>query len=116
MSLIRDAFRGALAGAAATWALAPITTVMLSVPAPEVTTTRDRCVAGVTTHRVRTLHPLDASTLDAIPITPRIGIVAKLYDGGVTKLVAGSAFRAPNIFETFQSGCPSNPPIVDSCR
>lgn len=41
--------------------------------------------------------------LDAIPITPRIGVVAKLYEGGVTKLVAGSAFRAPNIFETFQS-------------
>ncbi|MBL8950506.1 MAG: TonB-dependent receptor [Myxococcaceae bacterium] len=41
--------------------------------------------------------------LDALPVTPRLGIVARLYDAGVTKLVAGSAFRAPNIYETFQS-------------
>lgn len=41
--------------------------------------------------------------LDATPITPRIGLVARLYDGGVTKLVAGSAFRAPNVYEAYQS-------------
>ena len=37
MSLIRDAFRGALAGAAATWAMDQVTTVMLALQAPEVT-------------------------------------------------------------------------------
>ena len=37
MSLFRDAFRGALAGAAATWAMDQVTTVMLAVQAPEVT-------------------------------------------------------------------------------
>ena len=41
--------------------------------------------------------------LAATPITPRLGLVARLYDGGVTKLVAGSAFRAPNIYETYQN-------------
>ncbi len=41
--------------------------------------------------------------LDALPVTPRLGVVARLYDAGVTKLVAGSAFRAPNIYETYQS-------------
>lgn len=37
MSLFGDAFRGALAGAAATWAMDQVTTVMLAVQAPEVT-------------------------------------------------------------------------------
>ena len=37
MSLIRDAIRGALAGAAATWAMDQVTTVMLALQAPEVT-------------------------------------------------------------------------------
>jgi hypothetical protein len=37
MSLIRDAVRGALAGAAATWAMDQVTTVMLALQAPEVT-------------------------------------------------------------------------------
>jgi hypothetical protein len=37
VSLIGDATRGAIAGVAATWAMDQVTTVMLSVPAPEVT-------------------------------------------------------------------------------
>jgi outer membrane receptor for ferrienterochelin and colicins len=40
---------------------------------------------------------------NATPITPRIGIVARLYDGGLTKVVAGQAFRAPNINELLTS-------------
>lgn len=39
--------------------------------------------------------------LDVIPITPRAALIAKPYDGGVTKLVAGQAFRAPNVLELF---------------
>jgi hypothetical protein len=45
-------------------------------PPPEVTvpTTAHRKRPGIVIHRVATLHPLDASTLDAIPITtvPRV--------------------------------------------
>jgi hypothetical protein len=45
-------------------------------PPPEVTvpTTADRRRPGIIVHRVRTLHPLDCSTIDGIPITtvPRI--------------------------------------------
>jgi hypothetical protein len=37
VSLKRDAIRGALAGAAATWAMDQVTTVMLALQAPEVT-------------------------------------------------------------------------------
>ena len=37
MGLIGDATRGAIAGAAATWAMDQVTTVMLAVQAPEVT-------------------------------------------------------------------------------
>ncbi|MDP3155935.1 MAG: TonB-dependent receptor [Archangium sp.] len=38
--------------------------------------------------------------LDGIALSPRGAIVAKLYDGGITKLVVGRAFRAPTIYET----------------
>lgn len=37
--------------------------------------------------------------LDETPITPRLALVLNPYDRGVTKLVAGQAFRAPNIYE-----------------
>jgi outer membrane receptor protein involved in Fe transport len=49
--------------------------------------------------------PADMSpqSTNATPITPRIGIVARLYDGGITKIVAGQAFRAPNINELLTS-------------
>lgn len=39
--------------------------------------------------------------LDAIPITPRLAIIARPYTAGLTKLVAGRAFRAPNVYELF---------------
>ncbi len=38
-------------------------------PTPEVSTTRNRRVRGVITHRVRRLHPADVSRFRAIPIT-----------------------------------------------
>ena len=38
--------------------------------------------------------------LAEIALSPRGAVVAKLYEGGVTKLVAGRAFRAPNVYET----------------
>ncbi|MBS1153792.1 MAG: TonB-dependent receptor, partial [Myxococcaceae bacterium] len=37
--------------------------------------------------------------LTTVPISPRLGIVARPYQRGLTKLVAGQAFRAPNIYE-----------------
>jgi outer membrane receptor protein involved in Fe transport len=39
--------------------------------------------------------------LEAIPITPRLAIIGRPYNGGLTKLVAGRAFRAPNVYELF---------------
>jgi len=39
--------------------------------------------------------------LSALPITPRLALILRPYDGGVTKLVAGQAFRAPNVYELF---------------
>jgi len=46
VSLFRDAFRGALAGAAATWAMDQVTTVMLAVQAPEVTAQEESAQAN----------------------------------------------------------------------
>lgn len=37
--------------------------------------------------------------LSGVALSPRGAVVAKLYDGGVTKLVVGQAFRAPTIYE-----------------
>ena len=39
--------------------------------------------------------------LDALPVSPRLGIVGKPYNSGVSKLVVGQAFRAPNIYELY---------------
>ncbi|MFO0600643.1 MAG: TonB-dependent receptor [Myxococcaceae bacterium] len=36
-------------------------------------------------------------------LSPRGALVAKLYDAGLTKVVVGSAFRAPNVYETYFS-------------
>jgi hypothetical protein len=40
--MIRDAVRGAIAGAAATWAMDQVTSVMLALQAPEVTAREER--------------------------------------------------------------------------
>lgn len=37
--------------------------------------------------------------LSGVALSPRGAVVAKLYEGGVTKLVVGQAFRAPTIYE-----------------
>lgn len=37
----------------------------------------------------------------AVPLTPRLALIARPYAGGLTKLVAGSAFRAPNLYELY---------------
>jgi outer membrane receptor for ferrienterochelin and colicin len=39
--------------------------------------------------------------LDALPITPRLAVIGRPYDKGLTKLVVGRAFRAPNVYELF---------------
>ncbi|XXF78649.1 TonB-dependent receptor [Myxococcaceae bacterium GXIMD 01537] len=41
--------------------------------------------------------------LDAIPLTPRLALIGRPYEKGLTKLVAGRAFRAPNVYELFYS-------------
>jgi len=39
--------------------------------------------------------------LDTTPITPRLALIGKPYANGVTKLVAGQAFRAPDVYELY---------------
>jgi outer membrane receptor protein involved in Fe transport len=39
--------------------------------------------------------------LDTTPLTPRLAIIARPYEQGLTKLVAGQAFRAPNVYELY---------------
>lgn len=39
--------------------------------------------------------------LDTTPLTPRLAFIARPYDAGLTKLVAGRAFRAPNVYELY---------------
>ena len=39
--------------------------------------------------------------LGVTPITPRLALILRPYAGGLTKLVAGSAFRAPNVYELY---------------
>ncbi|MBU8895833.1 TonB-dependent receptor [Corallococcus sp. M34] len=39
--------------------------------------------------------------LDAVPLTPRLAVIGRPYDGGLTKLVLGRAFRAPNYYELY---------------
>lgn len=39
--------------------------------------------------------------LPDVALSPRGAVVARLYQGGVTKLVAGRAFRAPTVYETY---------------
>lgn len=41
------------------------------------------------------------SDLDVVPVSPRLAIILKPYEAGVTKLVAGTAFRAPNVYELY---------------
>ncbi len=37
--------------------------------------------------------------LETTPLTPRLALIGRPYDRGLTKLVVGSAFRAPNVYE-----------------
>jgi outer membrane receptor for ferrienterochelin and colicins len=39
--------------------------------------------------------------LDSLPITPRLAVIGRPYEKGLTKLVVGRAFRAPNVYELF---------------
>ncbi len=39
--------------------------------------------------------------LPDVALSPRGAVVARLYDAGLTKLVVGRAFRAPNVYETY---------------
>ncbi|MCP3098294.1 TonB-dependent receptor [Myxococcus sp. K15C18031901] len=39
--------------------------------------------------------------LDTTSLTPRVAVIARPYEAGLTKLVVGNAFRAPNIYELY---------------
>ena len=67
MSLIRDAFRGALAGAAATWAMDQVTTVMLSLQAPEVTRQEEAARANGKSSVMNLVDKVEAETGLVVP-------------------------------------------------
>jgi hypothetical protein len=67
VSLIGDAFRGALAGAAATWAMDQVTTVMLSVQAPEVTKQEEAARANGKSSVTNLVDKVEAQTGLVIP-------------------------------------------------
>ena len=67
MSLIGDAFRGALAGAAATWAMDQVTTVMLSVQAPEVTKQEEAARANGKSSVTNLVDKVEAQTGLVVP-------------------------------------------------
>jgi outer membrane receptor for ferrienterochelin and colicins len=39
--------------------------------------------------------------VDIIPVSPRLALILWPYSGGLTKIVAGEAFRAPNVYELY---------------
>lgn len=41
------------------------------------------------------------SDLENVQFSPRLALIARPYDGGLTKLVVGTAFRAPNVYELY---------------
>ncbi len=41
------------------------------------------------------------SDLSQVPLTPRVAVIAHPYARGLTKLVVGTAFRAPNVYELY---------------
>jgi hypothetical protein len=67
VSLIGDAFRGALAGAAATWAMDQVTTVMLSVQAPEVTKQEEAARANGKSSVTNLVDKVEAQTGLVVP-------------------------------------------------
>jgi hypothetical protein len=67
MSLFGDATRGAIAGAAATWAMDQVTTVMLHVQAPEVTTLEAAAQANGKSSVANLVDRIEAETGLAVP-------------------------------------------------
>lgn len=45
----------------------------------------------------------DGYSFTPVSINPRLAVIFKPYDGGNIKLMGGKAFRAPSIYETFNS-------------
>jgi hypothetical protein len=67
VSIFRDAFRGALAGAAATWAMDQVTTVMLAVQAPEVTKQENAAQANGKSSVANLVNRVEAETGLVVP-------------------------------------------------
>ena len=71
MSLFRDAFRGALAGAAATWAMDQVTTVMFAVQAPEVTKQEESARPNGKSSVANLVDKVETETGFVVPIAQR---------------------------------------------
>jgi len=71
MSLLGDATRGAIAGAAATWAMDQVTTVMLAVQAPEVTAQEETAQANGKSSVTNLVDRVEAQTGLVVPAERR---------------------------------------------
>ena len=67
MGLIGNATRGAIAGAAATWAMDQVTTVMLAVQAPEVTAQEEAARPGCKSSVTNLVDKVEAETGLMVP-------------------------------------------------
>jgi hypothetical protein len=67
MSLLGDATRGAIAGAAATWAMDQVTTVMLAIQAPEVTAQEEAARPGGKSSVTNLVDKVEAETGLMVP-------------------------------------------------
>ncbi len=67
MALIGDALRGAIAGVAATWAMDQVTTVMLSLQAPEVTKQEEAARANGKSSVTNLVDKVEAGTGLVVP-------------------------------------------------
>lgn len=95
MSLFGDAARGAIAGVAATWAMDQVTTVMLSVQAPEVTKLEEGARANGKSSVTNLVDKVEAGTGLVVPRKhrPLAEQVAHYALGAVPGAIYGVARR-----------------------
>jgi hypothetical protein len=95
MGLIGNATRGAIAGAAATWAMDQVTTVMLAVQAPEVTRQEDAARPGGKSSVANLVDRVEAETGLMVPPKRRAAVeqVAHYALGAIPGAIYGVVRR-----------------------
>jgi hypothetical protein len=99
VSLIGDALRGALAGAAATWAMDQVTTVMLSVQAPEVTKLEQAAQANGKSSVTNLVDKVEAQTGIVVPPRRRALVEQAVHYalGAIPGALYGIARHVPGV-------------------